>query len=83
MGGHGALICALKNEGKYKSVSAFAPIAWPSNCAWGHKCFTGYLGSVEAGAEYDAKLLMDKHNFTVKTPMLVDQGSADEHLEKG
>jgi len=44
MGGHGALICALKNPGKYKSVSAFAPICNPMECAWGKKAFTGYLG---------------------------------------
>src|SRR5690554_4581648 len=55
MGGHGALICALKNPGqykvschlflKYKSVSAFAPISNPIDCPWGQKAFTGYLGS--------------------------------------
>ena len=44
MGGHGALICALKNPGQYKSVSAFAPICNPINCPWGVKAFTGYLG---------------------------------------
>lgn len=44
MGGHGALICALKNPGKYLSVSAFAPICNPVNCPWGEKAFSGYLG---------------------------------------
>ena len=44
MGGHGALICALKNPGKYLSVSAFAPICNPVNCPWGKKAFSGYLG---------------------------------------
>ena len=44
MGGHGALVCALKNPGMYKSVSAFAPISNPMNCPWGEKAFTGYLG---------------------------------------
>ena len=43
MGGHGALICALKNPGMYKSVSAFSPICNPMNCAWGQKAFTGKL----------------------------------------
>ncbi|XP_036857988.1 S-formylglutathione hydrolase isoform X2 [Manis javanica] len=45
MGGHGALICALKNPGKYKSVSAFAPICNPVLCPWGKKAFSGYLGT--------------------------------------
>ncbi len=44
MGGHGALVCALKNPGLYASVSAFAPICHPSECPWGQKAFTGYLG---------------------------------------
>ncbi len=44
MGGHGALICFLKNPGQYKSVSAFAPICNPVECPWGNKAFTGYLG---------------------------------------
>ena len=58
MGGHGALICALKNPKDYTSVSAFAPICNPTKCPWGEKAFTGYLGSVAAGAEYDATELM-------------------------
>jgi len=45
MGGHGALICYLKNPGLYRSVSAFAPIANPTMCEWGQKAFAGYLGS--------------------------------------
>jgi len=45
MGGHGALICHLKNPGMYKCVSALAPICNPSQCPWGHKAFEGYLGS--------------------------------------
>ena len=48
MGGHGALICALKNPGMYASVSAFAPICNPVACPWGKKAFTGYLGTDEA-----------------------------------
>ena len=44
MGGHGALVCFLKNPGLYKSVSAFAPICNPTECPWGTKAFTGYLG---------------------------------------
>ena len=53
MGGHGALVCALKCPGQYVSVSAFAPICNPTQCPWGVKAFTNYLGSVEAGAAYD------------------------------
>merc|ERR1712216_1055483 len=53
MGGHGALTIALKNPGAYVSASAFAPIVNPTKCPWGEKAFKGYLGSVEAGAEYD------------------------------
>ena len=49
IGGHGALVCALRNPGKYLSVSAFAPISNPIQSPWGIKAFTNYLGSVEAG----------------------------------
>lgn len=64
MGGHGALICALKNPGLYKSVSAFAPICNPSKCPWGIKAFTGYLGPKESGnwEEWDATELVKKYN---------------------
>lgn len=64
MGGHGALICALKNPGLYKSVSAFAAICNPSKCPWGIKAFTGYLGSKESGnwEEWDATELVKKYN---------------------
>jgi S-formylglutathione hydrolase len=48
MGGHGALVCALRNPGLYCSVSAFAPICAPKECAWGRKALTGYLGKDEA-----------------------------------
>ena len=51
MGGHGALICALKNPGKYKSVSAFAPISNPMQCPWGQKAFKGYLGDNKSSWE--------------------------------
>lgn len=58
MGGHGALICALKNPGLYKSVSAFAPICNPVNCPWGEKAFSGYLGSDRnLWKEWDASCL--------------------------
>jgi len=55
MGGHGALVCALKNPGLYKSVSAFAPICNPINCPWGDKAFSGYLGgNKESWKQWDA-----------------------------
>jgi S-formylglutathione hydrolase len=48
MGGHGALVAALRNPGRYLSVSAFAPIAHPIDCPWGHKAFSRYLGDDRA-----------------------------------
>lgn len=63
MGGHGALSLFLKNPGKYKSVSAFAPIANPLNCPWGEKAFKGYFGESDwqsKGAEYDSTELLKK-----------------------
>lgn len=64
MGGHGALICALKNPGFYKSVSAFAPICNPTKCSWGKKAFNGYLGPEETGnwKEWDATELVKAYN---------------------
>ena len=59
MGGHGALTLFLKNPGMYKSVSAFAPIANPSQCPWGEKAFTGYLGDDrETWKKHDATELI-------------------------
>ncbi|TDO98110.1 S-formylglutathione hydrolase [Marinomonas balearica] len=79
MGGHGALICALKNPGRYQSVSAFAPISNPTQCPWGHKAFKGYLGEDQATwEEWDASLLVA--NAKEKLPLLVDQGEADDFL---
>jgi S-formylglutathione hydrolase len=80
MGGHGALICGLKNPQRYRSVSAFSPIAAPSQCAWGQKAFSYYLGSnQETWANYDASELV-KHIQTV--PILIDQGMADPYLKE-
>jgi S-formylglutathione hydrolase FrmB len=123
MGGHGALICALKNpvrcfhpvsgpclcdncalgqggpnrsvpspphpppsfpplpQGRYVSASAFAPICNPSSCPWGEKAFKNYLGSVEAGAEYDASLLIGSYKGP-PLEVLVDQGTADGFLQQ-
>lgn len=82
MGGHGALTLALRHPGLFKSLSAFAPIANPSQCAWGRKAFTGYLGDNEATwAAHDASLLMAAQK-TAPYPagILVDQGLADKFL---
>lgn len=84
MGGHGALTLALRHPGKFKSVSAFAPITNPSNCAWGQKAFTGYLGGNEAvWAQHDATRLMESQG---KVPypagILIDQGMADKFLHE-
>ncbi|HUH36733.1 MAG TPA: S-formylglutathione hydrolase [Spongiibacteraceae bacterium] len=79
MGGHGALVLALRNPERYRSVSAFSPISNPSNCPWGRKAFTAYLGKDSASwAEYDASLLMRKASRFV--PARVDQGGDDQFL---
>jgi len=81
MGGHGALICALKNPDRYLSVSAFAPICAPSQCAWGEKAFGAYLGSdTTAWKAYDATELIATSTWS--HPILIDQGSADSFLEQ-
>ena len=82
MGGHGALTLALRHPGIFKSVSAFAPICAPSQCPWGRKAFTGYLGADEpAWAAHDATALMAS---TTSAPypggILSDQGLADKFL---
>jgi S-formylglutathione hydrolase len=79
MGGHGALVCALRNPGLYKSLSAFAPIAAPMRCPWGKKAFKGYLGDDHARwRAYDASELVAHSRFA--GPILVDQGLADKFL---
>jgi len=79
MGGHGALICALKNPGMYKSVSAFAPICNPVACGWGEGCFGAYLGADrEQWAAWDATCLVDAGAGPL--PVLIDQGTGDEFL---
>ena len=79
MGGHGALVCALRNPGLYKSLSAFAPICAPVRCPWGKKAFKGYLGDDHAAWQaYDASELVRHARFA--GPILVDQGLADKFL---
>ena len=81
MGGHGALVLALRNPQRFTSVSAFAPIANPLNCPWGQKAFTAYLGDDRATWEdYDASLLLAQYRGDL--PMLVDQGDADNFLSE-
>ena len=79
MGGHGALVLALRNPQRFVSVSAFAPIANPVNCPWGQKAFTAYLGEDQTAWEnYDASLLLAQYRGDL--PLLVDQGDADNFL---
>ena len=80
MGGHGALVVALRNPGRYRSVSAFSPIVAPSLVPWGEKAFTAYLGDDRAAwAGYDATEQVK--SSSEKLPILVDQGEADEFLD--
>lgn len=83
MGGHGALVLALRNPEIYRSVSAFAPIAAPMRCPWGEKALTGYLGADrDAWKPYDASELVaraDAPKFAAG--ILIDQGLADQFLE--
>jgi S-formylglutathione hydrolase len=79
MGGHGALICALKNPGRYASVSAFAPICNPIISPWGRACFSAYLGDDQKTWEaWDATALVNAGASL--PPALIDQGTADEFL---
>ncbi|HEY9580429.1 MAG TPA: S-formylglutathione hydrolase [Rhizorhapis sp.] len=81
MGGHGALTIALRNPGKYRSVSAFAPISSPMNCAWGQKALTGYIGPDRAAwRSYDACALIE--DGARVDAILVDQGDADDFLQE-
>jgi S-formylglutathione hydrolase len=79
MGGHGAITIALKNRGRFRSVSAFAPIASPMNCPWGEKALAGYLGpDRQTWRQYDSSALIEDGATLV--PLRVDQGTADDFL---
>jgi S-formylglutathione hydrolase len=79
MGGHGALVCALRNPGRYQSVSAFAPICHPAECLWGIKAFSAYLGEDRNDwVDWDATQLIP--GATEQLPLLIDQGTDDEFL---
>ncbi len=80
MGGHGALVTALRHPERFKSVSAFAPVVAPSSCPWGQKAFGRYLGADRtAWAEWDATELV-KVGRTTPHPILIDQGLDDQFL---
>lgn len=80
MGGHGALVTALRDPARWHSVSAFAPICNPAAVPWGEKAFGNYLGPDRAAwAEWDASLLMRQRAYP--GPILVDQGTTDQFLE--
>lgn len=82
MGGHGALTLALRHPGLFKSVSAFAPICAPTQCAWGRKAFTGYLGAEESSWQrHDASVLMGQSvGLPYPGGILIDQGLGDKFL---
>jgi S-formylglutathione hydrolase len=81
MGGHGALVLALRNPELFRSVSAFAPIAAPSRCPWGEKAFSGYLGTDRAlWRAWDATELVAEGPVRFPAGILVDQGLADKFL---
>ncbi len=80
MGGHGALVIALRNPGRYRSVSAFSPIVAPSQVPWGEKALAAYLGDDrDAWRQHDACALIA--GAGERLPLLVDQGGADEFLD--
>lgn len=79
MGGHGALTIALRNPGKFLSVSAFSPIVSPINCPWGEKALGHYLGdNKEDWSKYDTVKLV--REVPERLPILIDQGEADDFL---
>ena len=79
MGGHGALVTALRNPGRYRSVSAFSPIVAPSQVPWGEKAFTAYLGDDRSSwRDWNSCELIRR--ATERLPLLIDQGDADEFL---
>jgi S-formylglutathione hydrolase len=81
MGGHGALTLALKNPGRWRSVSAFAPISSPMRCGWGEKALSRYVGADRAAwRRYDATALL-ADGARVRE-LLVDQGEADPFLDQ-
>jgi len=84
MGGLGALVGAIRNPGKYRSVSAFAPITNPMKSEKSHKAFVKFFDSEEAGKDYDPTELIRsyKGEVALHQHLLIDQGTHDEHLKK-
>ena len=84
MGGHGALTLALRYPGRFKSLSAFAPICAPTRCPWGQKAFSGYLRlEMDDWAQHDASALMAAQTLPpYPAGILIDQGLADQFLSK-
>ncbi|WP_439343490.1 S-formylglutathione hydrolase [Vacuolonema iberomarrocanum] len=84
MGGHGALICALRNPDRYLSLSAYAPIAAPTQCPWGQTSFSRYLGSdTSTWTAYDAtELMLANSGWKSDRSILIDQGDADTFLHQ-
>ena len=82
MGGHGALVIAIRNPDRYRSVSAFSPIVSPMRCPWGEKALAGYLGDDRAAwRAYDATALIEDRGYPGRT-ILVDQGTRDAFLDR-
>ncbi len=84
MGGHGALTLALRHEGVFQSLSALAPICTPTQCPWGRKAFSGYLGSDEnQWKQHDAtELMLARGKALLPHSILIDQGLADKFLNE-
>ena len=83
MGGHGALVCGLRNPRQYRSISAFSPIVAPTQCPWGQKAFSTYLGDdPNTWQTYDASVLVATY-ADPKRPILIDQGADDTFLKQG
>lgn len=80
MGGHGALICGLKNFEKFTSISAFSPISNPSNCPWGIKAFSRFFNSENEWEQYDATKIAGLVDRSL--PILIDMGSDDQFLKE-
>ncbi|MGV8893336.1 MAG: S-formylglutathione hydrolase [Burkholderiaceae bacterium] len=81
MGGHGALVLALRHPELFKSVSAFAPVAAPTQCPWGQKAFGNYLGpDLASWQQYDASALMATRTTPYPQGILIDQGLNDQFL---
>lgn len=85
MGGHGALTIAFRDPSKWASVSAFSPICNPTNCPWGEKAFNAYLGSIDAGREHDASVILSARGrpFVEFDDILIEQGLADNFYTQG